>query len=124
MSKELMRPQQYRKVQTPWAEDESVQFNQDQQKELSSLYESQTDKLSQGKIVTGKVIRADNDGVLVDIGFKSYGLIPPYEFNKIDLQKIIPGSDIEVLLEDLENVDGNVSLSYEQAKALRAWILL
>lgn len=121
MSKELMRPQQYRKVQTSWAQDESIQLNQDQQTELASLYESQTDKLSQGKIVTGKVIRADNDGVLVDIGFKSYGLIPPYEFNKMDLQKITPGTDIEVLLEDLENVDGNVSLSYEQAKALRAW---
>jgi small subunit ribosomal protein S1 len=121
MSKELMRPQQYRKVQTAWAQDESLTFNQEQHDQIAALYEGDIDKLSQGKIVLGKVIKADNDGVLVDIGFKSYGLIPPYEFSKVDLQKITPGSDIEVMLEDLENVDGHVSLSYEQAKALRAW---
>ncbi|OQA35285.1 MAG: 30S ribosomal protein S1 [Candidatus Dependentiae bacterium ADurb.Bin331] len=121
MSKEITKPQQFCKVQTQWADDESAQFNQEQKDLLASLYEGEISKLSQGKIVTGRVIKADNDGVLVDIGFKSYGLIPPYEFSKLDLQKITPGSDIEVMLEDLENVDGNVSLSYEQAKAMRAW---
>ncbi len=121
MSKEITKPQQFCKVQTQWADDESAQFNQEQQDQLAALYEGEIAKLSQGKIVTGRVIKADNDGVLVDIGFKSYGLIPSYEFSKLDIQKIAPGSDIEVMLEDLENVDGNVSLSYEQAKAMRAW---
>ena len=82
MSKELMRPQQYRKVQTPWAEDESIQLNQEQQAELASLYEGQTAKISQGKIVTGKVIRADNDGVLLTLASNHMDLFLPMNLIK------------------------------------------
>lgn len=121
MSKEVTRSSQFRAVQNTIVEDETLQLNPEQQQELQSLYEGQFDSLKPGKIVIGKVVKADNDGVLVDIGFKSYGHIPPYEFSKFDIQRLVPGTEIEVLLEELENVDGNISLSYEQAKALRAW---
>ena len=58
-----------------------LNLNQEQHKELASLYEDIVNLFKPGKIVIGKVIKADSDGVLVDIGYKSDGQIPRYEFS-------------------------------------------
>lgn len=120
MSKELIKPQQYRKAELMWSE-EPFQLNDEQKQELASLYTGTLDTYKSGSFIKGKVIRVSADGVLVDIGFKSDGLIPLYEFTEHELKKITPGSEIEVILDEIENIDGNVILSYEKAKALKAW---
>jgi small subunit ribosomal protein S1 len=56
---------------------------------------------------------------LVDIGYKSEGLIPASEFK--DLAQLQPGDDIEVLLEKLEDDDGMVILSKQRAEQQRNW---
>ncbi|MCL4361857.1 30S ribosomal protein S1, partial [Candidatus Dependentiae bacterium] len=119
MSKELLRASQFRKAESLW-DDESFSMSDEQKKEISSLYEA-IEQFKQGRILKGKVISATPDGVLVDINFKSDGLIPVYEFSEHELKKLTPGSPIEVILDELENVEGNVILSYEKAKALKAW---
>lgn len=120
MSKELLRPSQYRTARR-FEEDESLIPNEEQQRELSSLYEGIINKFKQGSIIKGAVLNVSSDGVLVDIDYKSDGLIPLYEFTEHELKKFVPGSEIEVILDELENPDGTVLLSYEKAKALKAW---
>ena len=120
MSKEFIRPEQFAKADVQ-QEDLVLELSPEQQQELEALYEGTLGSLNPGKLVTGKVVRADSDGVLVDIQYKSEGLIPRYEFNDQELKKFKAGDDIEVILDELESVDGNVVLSYEKAKALKAW---
>jgi small subunit ribosomal protein S1 len=121
MSKTVIRGNQFRHVNQDWQDEDDFQLNQEQHDELQALYEGVFEGIKQGKIVKAKVIKADSDGVLVDVGFKSHGLIPNYEFSDHERKQIKPSSEIEVILEELENVDGHLSLSYEKAKAMRAW---
>ena len=120
MSKELLKPQQFRKVETAF-DNEAFQLNEEQKGELSALYEGALDRFRPGNIIKGTVIKASADGVLVDIDYKSDGLIPVYEFTEHELKRLVPGSEIEIILDELENNDGNVMLSYEKAKAMKAW---
>ena len=73
-----------------------------------------------GKLVKGTILKVDNDGVLVDINFKSDGFIPRFEFSEHELKKFKAGDAIEVILDELESNEGNVILSYEKAKALQS----
>ncbi|MEX0940383.1 MAG: 30S ribosomal protein S1 [Candidatus Babeliales bacterium] len=121
MSKTVIQGSHFRHVEPVWQDEEDFELNQEQLDELSSLYEGMFDSIKQGKIVTGKIVKLDDDGVLVDIGFKSHGLVPWYEFSEHERKKLAVDQDIDVMLEELENVDGNLSISYEEAKAMRAW---
>lgn len=120
MSKEVIKPQQFAHALTLW-DSEELQLNSEQKKELASLYEGTLDSFKPGTIITGKVLKVTADGVLVDIHYKSDGLIPLYEFTEHEIKKFTPGSDIEVIIDELENIDGNIILSYEKAKAHKAW---
>jgi len=120
MSKELLKAQQFRQAHALWSDD-SLQLSDEQKKELEQLYEGSLGNYKQGNLITGKVVSITPDGVLVDIGFKSDGLIPLHEFAEHELKKITPGMNIEVILDELENIDGTVILSYEKAKAAKAW---
>jgi small subunit ribosomal protein S1 len=121
MSKTVIRPSQFCHVRPSWQDDEDLVISQEELDQLASLYDGTLETLKQGKIIEGKIIDVSSNGVLVDIGFKSYGLIPWYEFPDHERKKVAVGSSIEVMLEELENVDGQLSISYEKAKAARAW---
>jgi small subunit ribosomal protein S1 len=73
-----------------------------------------------GKIVPGKVIRIEGDDVLVDVGYKSEGVVSLDEWNDQPV-KPVPGDDIEVLLEDFEDEFGLVLLSKRKADRIREW---
>lgn len=120
MSKERIKAQQFGHTESI-GQDASFEISDAQRQELAALYEGALNPYKQGNIIKGKVIKASADGVLVDINFKSDGLIPLYEFSEHELKKMTPGTDIEIILDELENPDGNVILSYEKAKALKAW---
>src|SRR3989337_363737 len=121
MSKEVIKPEQFGRVNIYITDEDDLKLNAEQQQELDSLYESTIEKLKQGQLLTGKVISIGSHGVLVDVQYKSDGLIPRYEFTDHELKALKPGSEIEVILDELESVDGSVVLSYEQAKSLKAW---
>lgn len=120
MSKELLRASQFGKVETAW-NDEAFSLNDEQKAALAALYGTPRAQFKTGTVLKGSVLNVGPDGVLVDISYKSNGLIPLYEFSEHELKKFSPGSDIEVIIDELENTDGNVVLSYEKAKALKAW---
>jgi small subunit ribosomal protein S1 len=80
----------------------------------------QSSKLvAQGEIVKGTVIEVRKNEILVDIGYKSEGVIPGNEF--IDLKSVKVGDEIDVLIEKLENKDGTVVLSHEKAEFKKNW---
>jgi small subunit ribosomal protein S1 len=72
-----------------------------------------------GEIVKGKVIEVRPKEVLVDIGYKSEGVIAAPEFEDIKTVKV--GDEIDVLIEKLENKEGTVVLSHEKAEFKKNW---
>ncbi len=89
--------------------------------QLSALFLDISDKFQLGKVITGLVVAKDSNGILVNINYKSDGLIPNYEFSDYELKNLAQNAEIEVLLDRLEDENGQVILSYQKAKALKAW---
>ena len=87
--------------------------------ELTKLYESTLNSISEGEIVKGRIVRVVDNAVTVDIGFKSEGTIPVSEFPNIKELKI--GDEIEVFLESVEDKDGKLILSRKRADFMRVW---
>jgi len=73
----------------------------------------------EGSIVKGRVLEIRPREVLVDIGYKSEGVIPSAEFENIDTLEV--GDEVDVLLERLENDEGMVVLSKEKAAYRQNW---
>ena len=83
------------------------------------LAQSSFDKLKEGSIVSGVITEIRANEVVVDIGGKAEGVISANEF--ADLGELQIGSTIEVILEKLEDKEGNPILSYEQAQQKKNW---
>jgi len=76
-------------------------------------------RFAAGEIVKGKIIEVRPKEVLVDIGYKSEGVIPTNEF--VDTNALKVGDEIDVLIEKLENKEGTVELSHEKAEFKKNW---
>jgi small subunit ribosomal protein S1 len=76
-------------------------------------------RFAQGEIVKGKIIEVRPKEMLVDIGYKSEGVIPAIEF--MDAKAVKVGDEIDVLIEKLENKEGTVVLSHEKAEFKKNW---
>ena len=88
---------------------------------LLDRYQFSTKEISQGKIVKGRVIKRTPTHVLVDIGFKTEGVIPVEDFKDPKaLSELRPGSEIEAMLERTDPKDGTLLLSKRRADGLRA----
>ncbi|MAV89606.1 MAG: 30S ribosomal protein S1 [Candidatus Marinimicrobia bacterium] len=76
-------------------------------------------EISEKQLIKGRVVGMNDRDVLIDIGFKSEGIIDRAEFNEKELPAI--GDQVEVYLEALENASGNTILSKEKADFMRRW---
>jgi small subunit ribosomal protein S1 len=75
-----------------------------------------------GDVVTGRVVEVQEDYVLVDINYKSEGLIPISEFRVVEgVRDIRIGQDVQVYIDKIENENGMIVLSKDKADMLRAW---
>jgi small subunit ribosomal protein S1 len=75
-----------------------------------------------GSVVTGKVIRVDDDVAVVDVGLKSEGRVPLKEFAAPGMKpEVKPGDLIELFVERYEDRDGSIVLSREKARREEAW---
>lgn len=83
------------------------------------LAQSSFDKLKVGAIIPGTITEIRQNEVVVDIGGKSEGLIPANEF--LDIGELQIGSSIEVLVEKLEDKNGNPVLSFDKAEQKKNW---
>lgn len=90
--------------------------------EFLALYDESMRNLTEGEIVRGKVVAITANEVIVDVGYKSEGLIPIEEFRGVDGEVHVQvGSDVEVLLEKAEDQEGHVLLSHSKAERMRVW---
>jgi small subunit ribosomal protein S1 len=99
--------------------DDEDQREKDELTEMLSLYEESMKNLEEGEILKGRILRVDEEEVVVDIGFKSEGVISLEEFSDSDAIKV--GDEIDVFLEKMENQDGLVVLSKQRADFLKVW---
>ena len=78
-----------------------------------------------GSVVTGRVIRIDDDVAVVDVGLKSEGRVPLKEFAPPGMKpEVKPGDMVELFIERYEDRDGSIVLSREKARREEAWTLL
>ncbi len=101
--------------------DDSIALNDvGSSEELERLYEESLKHIQEGEIVRGRIVQIDRDAVLVDVGYKSEGIIDLAEFPDYgrDLQV---GQEVDVLLEEKEDREGQVILSKEKANRIKIW---
>ena len=90
--------------------------------ELLEVYDRKMATFAEGDIVRGRVLKLTATEAVVDIGYKSEGLLPIGEVTGSDGQiKVKPGDEIEVYLERLEHNSGYVVLSREKAERMLVW---
>lgn len=94
-------------------------YTQDEFAKLASMYTESFRDVKEGELVKGKLVRIQDDNVIVDVGFKSEGTIPRSEFGED--AKLEVGQEIEVVLESVEDQEGNLVLSKSRADFLRIW---
>ncbi|MBI5180960.1 MAG: 30S ribosomal protein S1 [Nitrospirae bacterium] len=111
----------YIKFKDEFEEADEISADSKQGNELGRLYDESFTRIEEGTIVKGRVMAVHNDGVMVDIGFKSEGIIPIHEFTGDDLSKIKVGDEINVYLEEHEDSEGNLILSKEKADKVKVW---
>jgi small subunit ribosomal protein S1 len=95
------------------------QFGADNREEMSKMYEETLKNFKEGSIVPGKVLEVRSNEVLVDIGYKSEGVINGHEFK--DLSAVVIGDQFDVLLDQIEDDHGMVVLSKEKAEQKIQW---
>ena len=88
-------------------------------------YDASLPSFEEGDVVTGRVVRIDTDEVLVDIGYKSEGVIPS---NELSIRKSVDPSDevemgetVDALVLTKEDQDGRLILSKKRARFEKAW---
>src|SRR4051812_33946971 len=88
-------------------------------------YDATFADFDEGEVVTGRVVRIDNGEVLVDIGYKSEGVIPS---NELSIRKSVDphdevemGEEVDALVLTKEDQDGRLIMSKKRARFERAW---
>ena len=107
---------------TEETEGQEMDQDLDMEQSFESLFESSMQELNVGDVVVGTVVQVNDDNVVVDVGYKSEGVIPLAEFKdeqgKIDVKV---GDEIDVLFERRENESGLIGLSKEKADRQKIW---
>lgn len=114
--KVVVTAKDYERSKTKFQREE---YSEDEFLSLAQLYADSFTDVREGELIKGTIVSVQNDHVIVDVGFKSEGSIPIFEFGE-DPELII-GSEIEVVLENVEDQYGNLILSKERADFLKIW---
>ena len=95
------------------------------EEDFAAAVEKTVVELGEGSLVTGTVVRVDPDEVLVDIGYKSEGVIPAKELsirNSVNPSEVVEiGDKVEALVMQMEDQEGRLILSKKRAQYERAW---
>ncbi len=104
------------------AEDESEADSQEDlsKSEFAALVDESLHSFRQGEITSGTVISKSDDLIIIDIGYKSEGVVSLSEFGR-QAEELKIGDTVEVLLEKNEDSEGRVVLSKEKADKIRVW---
>ncbi|MFU8813405.1 MAG: 30S ribosomal protein S1, partial [Balneolaceae bacterium] len=99
----------------------SEDYTDEEFHQLEGMYENTLSEIEEKEIVTGLVVSVDEKYVIVDIGFKSEGIVPVNEFSNKVLENLKPGDEVEVFLDRVEDREGQLILSRRKADILKAW---
>ncbi|MGD1839419.1 MAG: 30S ribosomal protein S1 [Thermonemataceae bacterium] len=107
-----------------WEEFEDVKgfgssYSQDEKEKLEALYDQTLNEIVEHEVVKGTVVTVTDREVVVNIGFKSDGLVSLSEFK--DIPDLKSGDEVEVYIEKQEDPNGQIILSRKKAKILTAW---
>lgn len=94
-------------------------YSQAQREELEKSYEQTFKSIEESELIQGTIVGLTKTDAIVNIGFKSDGLVSLNEFRDMPNLKI--GDEIEVLVLEKEDRDGQLSLSRRQARQVRSW---
>ncbi|MEP0006957.1 MAG: 30S ribosomal protein S1 [Balneola sp.] len=99
----------------------SDEYTDDEYNEMMGMYENTLNQIEEKEIITGRVASVDDKYVVIDIGFKSEGIIAVNEFPNSVLESMAPGDEVDVFLDRVEDKDGQLILSRRKADILQAW---
>jgi small subunit ribosomal protein S1 len=104
-----------------WSVDKRnvTSYNEDERKKYDQVYDGTFKQINDGEMIHGIVVGLTKTDVVVNIGFKSDGLVSLNEFR--DLPNLKVGDEVEVMVAEKEDREGNLHLSRKQARTTRAW---
>jgi small subunit ribosomal protein S1 len=104
-----------------WSVDKRnvTSYNQAEREKYDDVYDKTFKQINDNEMVTGTVVGLTKTDVVINIGFKSDGLVGLNEFRDIPNLKV--GDEVEVMVAEKEDKDGNLHLSRKQARTTRAW---
>ena len=94
------------------------EYSPEEKKRLEDLYTSTLTSIEENDVVTGTIVGINSKDVIVNISFKSDGLVPISEFKGLELKV---GDQVDVYIEEQENALGQLVLSRKKAKLVKAW---
>lgn len=95
------------------------EYSEEERKKMEDQIEGTLTEVNEKEVIEGLVVGITDRDVILNIGFKSDGLVPLNEFRDIPDMKI--GDTVEVYLEEQENLQGQLVLSRRKAKVVQAW---
>jgi small subunit ribosomal protein S1 len=107
---------------SPEAPDADGEFSmEDFGKILAEHEQSHRSEISEGEVVKGRVVKISDQNVIIDVGFKSEGIVAISEFKDGEQITINPGDEVDVYVKQLENSEGYVELSRADAVRMQSW---
>ncbi|MEJ2182261.1 MAG: 30S ribosomal protein S1 [Nitrospirota bacterium] len=89
--------------------------------ELEKLYADTFQGVEPGSILEGTIVSVKPEGVIVDIGYKSEGMVKIHEFSPEEVSGLRPGQSMEVYVESIVDSEGMVALSKDRANKVKSW---
>ena len=100
-------------------ESEDLGFAGEKQSDIESLYNNSLNTVQEKEVIEGTVIAKNKREVVIDIGYKSDGIVSLNEFRYNPDLKV--GDTVEIYVESLEDKKGQMILSHKKARAMRSW---
>lgn len=94
-------------------------YSKAERAQLEDIYNNTFKLVMEGEVVDGTVVAINKREVVVNIGYKSEGIINANEFRSEEMLKV--GDKVEVFVENMESIDGQLILSHKKAQSLKSW---
>jgi len=107
-----------------WDADEKIfgNYNAAEREKMEEMYAGTFNSVERGEIISGIVVSINTKDVVLNIGFKSDGLVPVNEFR--DTPDLKVGDSVDVFVEQREDANGQLVLSRKRAKTQRSWEMI
>ncbi|HWR72667.1 MAG TPA: 30S ribosomal protein S1 [Nitrospirota bacterium] len=105
-------------------QEEHESPGEEESSEFAKLFDQSVRTYTSGSVVKGKVLQVVPSAVMIDLGYKSDGVIPAEQFTPDELKELKPGDELEVFIESGEDAGGSLLLSREKARKIQVWDVL